>query len=322
MSRYFLGCILALLCLNLPAQDLSSRRMSSKALDNAHILAKQGRYGQLVDILLPLLNSSGLDVEDRAQALVLLAAAYQVLGQFSESHRMLDQSLSLLRDHPRFLVKDADALANLSVLYRDTGDHDAMKQTALKALELYEHTNDHAGLLTVYVVLAQDSVNRRKSADAEHYLAQAAGEFTQLNKPEDVNRIALVDLQGAIALLEGHPVVAAEDYQQSLEMSIRVKGRLHPETGWGYMLLGKADLKAGDVTFALANMSQGLTILAATDGPESVAYLYSEVAYSEALAADGQRSQARQLKAGAKQALAALYRDQCARCQINFAALQ
>ena len=317
MSRYFLGCILALLCLNLPAQDLSA-----KALDNARILAKQGRYGQLVDILLPLLNSSGLDVEDRAQALVLLAAGYQVLGQYSESHRMLDQSLSLLRDHPQYLGKDADALANLSVLYRDTGDHDAMKQTALKALELYEHTNDHAGLLTVYVVLAQDSVNRRKSADAEHYLAQATGEFTQLNKPEDVNRIALVDLQGAIALLEGHPAVAAEDYQQSLEMSIRVKGSLHPETGWGYMLLGKADLKAGDVKFALANMSQGLTILAAADGPKSVAYLYSEVAYSEALAADGQRSQARQLKAGAKQALAALYRDQCARCQINVAALQ
>lgn len=317
MRRSILGCILVLLCLNLPAQELNE-----KALDSARLLAKQGRYGQLVDFLLPLLNSSGVDVEDRAQALVLLAAGYQVLGHFSASHRMLDRSLSLLGDNPRYLGNYADALTNLSVLYRDTGDQDAMKRTAVKALRLYERENDHAGLLAVYIVLAQDSVNRRKSRDAELYLAQATGESTQLNKLGDVNRIGIADLHGAIALLEGDPVLAAADYQQSLEMRIRGLGGLHPETGWGYMLLGKANLRAGDVKLALAHMSQGLSILASSDGAESVAYLYSEVAYSKALAADGQRSQARHLKAGAYQALAALYRGQCASCQISLAALQ
>ena len=317
MGRYLLGCILALLCLSIHAQDLSAN-----TLDNARSLAKQGRYGQLVDILLPLLNSSKLDVADRAQALVLVAAGYQVLGHFNESHRMLDKSLYLLRDNPRYLGNYADALTNLAVLYRDTGDADAMKKTAVKALKLYEEANDHAGLATVYVVLAQDSVNRRKSADAEHYLTQAAAESTQFKKLEDVNRIAIVDLQGAIALLEDHPALAAADYQRSIEMRIRVNGRLHPETGWGYMLLGKANLRAGDVKLALADMSQGLTILASADGPESATYLYSQVAYSEALAADGQRSQAKHLKADAMQALATLFRDQCARCQINVAALR
>jgi tetratricopeptide (TPR) repeat protein len=316
MRRYFLACILVLQSLSVPAQDLSD-----KTLDSARLLAKQGRYGQLVDILPPLLSFSALNVEDRAQALLLLAAGYQVLGRFSESHGMLDQSLSLLRDNPRYLGKYADALTNLSVLYRDTGDQDAMKRTAVKALELFEHANDHVGLQTVYVVLAQDSVNHRKSRDAEHYLTEAMRELAQLKRQEDVNRIAIVDLKGAIALLEDHPVLAVADYQQSLEMRIRVKGRRHPETGWGYMLLGKANLRAGDAQIALTNMSRGLAILASTDGLESISYLYSELAYSEALAADGQRSQARHLKAGATHALVALYGDQCAGCQINVTAL-
>ncbi len=315
--RCLLACVLALLCLNLCAQN-----PIAKTIDNARILAKQGRYRQLIDMLTPLLNSSALDTADRGKALILVAAGYQASGNFSEAHRALDQALSLLHDNPQCASDYADTLTNLSVLYRDMGDADAMKQAAEKALQLYKKANDQEGLIGVYVVLAQDSVNWRQSANAERYLAQAEQESRQSDKPGDVNRIAIADLQASVALLEGHPTLAVEDYRQSLDLRIRLNGTQNPETGWGYMLLGKADLKAGDINAALINMRQGLAILALTDGSGRVAYLYSEVAYSEALAADGQRFQAKHIKADATQALAKLYRDECARCQINVAALR
>jgi tetratricopeptide (TPR) repeat protein len=317
MRRYLLGYILILFYLDLHAQE-----PIAKTLDGARILAKQGRYGQLIEMLTPLLNSPALDTAERSKALILVAAGYQASGNFSASHRALDQSLSLLRDHPQCTSDYADALTNLSVLYRDAGDADAMDRTALKALQLYEQADDHTGLVGVYVVLAQDSVNRRKPADSERYLAEAERESRQLDKLGDGNRIAMADLQAAIALLEGHPILAVADYRQSLDLRIQLNGVQHPDTGWGYMLLGKADLQSGDIKSALANMRQGLATLAQTDGPGHVAYLYSEVAYSEALAADGQRSQAKHVKAEATQALAKLYRDQCAKCQINVAALR
>ena len=317
MRRYLLACILVLFCLDLRAQD-----SIAKTLDDAHALMGQGRYGQVLDMLTPLLSSSALDAAERGKALVLVAAGYQAAGKFSEAHRALDQSLSLLRDNPQCVSDYADALANLSALYRDTGDLDAMKQTAMKALQLYEQTNDHFGLVGIYVLLAQDALNRRKSADAEHYLAQAEQESRQVSNQWDGYRIALADSRAAIALLEGHPMLAVEDYGQSLDLRIQLNGEQNPGTGWGYMLLGKANLQAGDIQSALVNMKQGLAILAQAGAEGRVAYLYSEVAYSEALAADGQRSQARQIKAEATRALTSLYRDHCATCQINAVAFR
>ena len=88
------------------------------------------------------------------------------------------------------------------------------------------------------------------------------------------------------------------------------------------MLLGKANLRAGDSKLAVVNMRDGLATLALTDGPGHVLYLYAELAYSDALAAEGQRSQAREIKADATQALATLYRGQCAKCQISVIALR
>jgi hypothetical protein len=315
--RYLLVFILALFCMDLSAQD-----PIAKTLDDARTLAKQGRYGQVSDMLVPLLNSSAMDKAERGKALMLLAVGYQAVGNFSEAHRALDQSLLLLRDDPQHISDYADALANLATLYRDTGDADAMKRTAIKALQLYEQAKDHSGLVGIYVILAQESLNRRKSGDTEHYVSLAEQESRQANNLWDGYRFVIVDLQAAIASLEGHPMTAVADYRQSLDLRIQLIGKQHPQTGWGYMLLGKAELQAGEIKSALADMRQGLAIQAATDGAGHVGYLYSELAYSEALAADGQRSQAKQIKTDAMQALSKLYRDQCANCQINAAAFR
>jgi len=315
--RYLLACVLALSCPNIHAQD-----SAAKTLDGAHILSQQGRYEQLIDTLTPFLNSSAMDTAQRSKALTLVAVAYQASGNFSESQRTLDKALSLLRNHPQYVSDYADVLANLSILYRDIGDVDAVKRTAEKARRLYQQVNSHAGLVAIDVVLGENSLNQRKPAEAARYLAQAQQESAQVNELGDDYRIAITDLQAAIALLEGHPTLAQAGYRQSLDLRIQFNGKQHPGTGWGYMLLGKADLRAGDIQSALANMRQGLAILAEANGSGRVAYLYSEVAYSEALAADGQRSQAKQVKADAMQALSTLFRDQCTSCQINVAAFR
>jgi hypothetical protein len=318
MTRiHLLACILCAFCLDLYAQE-----PIAKTLEEALVLIKQRHYQQMMDVLGPVLKSSALRTEDRGRALMLIATAYQAEGRFSESHRALDQSLTLLRGYPQYARDYADGLTSLSVLYRDTGDADAMKQTAMKALHLYEQANDHEGLADIYVVLAQYSVNWRKVADARHYVGLAAGEFTQFGTLADRNRIAMTDLQAGIALLEGHAELAVIDYRQSLDLRIQFNGSEHPDTGWGYMLLGKADLQAGDVRSALAEMKQGLAILAQTNGIESMAYLGSEISYTDALAADGQRSEAKRIKADATQALSKVYREQCAACQINTLALR
>ena len=317
MRVHLLACILGGLCLDLYAQE-----PIAKTLKEAQVLVKQGHYEQTMDMLGPVLKSSALGAEDRGKALMLIATAYQEEGRFSESHRALDQSLGLLRGYQQYARDYADGLTTLSVLYRDTGDADAMKQTAMKALQLYAQANDYEGLANIYVVLAQYSVNRRKAVDARRYVALAAGEFAQFGTLADRNRIAMTDLQAGIALLEGHSMLAVANYRQSLDLRIKSNGKEHPETGWGYMELGKADLQAGDVRSALADMKEGLSILAQTEGTVHVAYLYSEIAYSEALAADGQRSEARRIQADATQALTKLHGDQCVRCQINAIALR
>jgi hypothetical protein len=319
--RYLLSCILALFCLNLHP-DLHGQDSIAKTLDDARTLARQGRYRQLIDLLTPLLSSSALDTVDRGNALMLVAAGYDAAGNFSESHRALDQALSLLGNDPHHISDYTDALTNLSILYRDVGDVDAMKRTSTKALQLYEQANDHAGLIAIYVVLAENSANQRKPAEAERYLAQAQQASKQVNNIGDDYRIAIIDLQASIALLEGHSMLAISTAREGLDLRIRSNGEQRPANGWGYMLLGKAELQAGDIKSALADMRQGLDLLSLAGESGRVAYLYSELAYSEALAADGQRSQAKHIKADATQSLTNLYRDQCARCQINAAAFR
>ena len=318
MTRiHVLACVLCMFCI-----DVSAQEPVAKTLDDARTLQRQGRYEQVIDTLAPLLNSFVASALDRGKALMLIALAYQEQGRFSESHRALDQSLSLLRGYPQYARDYADGLTSLAVLYRDIGDMDAMKQTAIKALQLYGQANDHEGLADIYVVLAQYSVDRRKAADARRYAALAAGELAQCCNPAGRNRIAMMDLQAGIALLEGHAEAAVVDYRQSLDLRIQFNGSEHPETGWGHMLLGKADLQAGDVRSALAEMKQGIAILAQTNGTESVVYLGWEIAYADALAADGQRSTARHLKAEAMESLTKLYQERCVSCQINAIALR
>jgi hypothetical protein len=92
-------------------------------------------------------------------------------------------------------------------------------------------------------------------------------------------------------------------------------------TGWGYMLLGSAEDRAGQEQNALKDMREGMTVLRSALGANSPKYLLAEVAYSRALIRAGETEEGNALLKQANEELTALLRDQCLNCRVDISAL-
>jgi hypothetical protein len=110
----------------------------------------------------------------------------------------------------------------------------------LKALQLRQKSGDHTGVTRSLTNLAGLAIAQNKIHEAKRYLKRATDEMKWTHDLIDDDFAVLFEMEGWLALAEGHPSAAVAEYQRSLEICKRTHGEEHWLTAWEYMLPGKA----------------------------------------------------------------------------------
>jgi tetratricopeptide (TPR) repeat protein len=291
----------------------------------AFALEQQGRFGEVIAILEPMISSNQVTGVDLASASIMLGVAYDGAGNVAEAQHAYDRALRLLEHDPQHSSQYAAALANYGRLYTEISQFDAAESVWRQALQLREQNGEHVEAARSLIDLAGLALARKNVPQARDYLKTASQE-TQVAQGArellDDDLALLSETRGWLALSEGHAPAAIDEYQRALEICRRVHGGQHWLVGWEHMLVGKAYAQAGDLLQAQSHMLQGLAILERALGRKNPKYFVSEIAYARVLDRAGAREQAASLKSEAEQASKDFYHAQCAGCTINKSAFQ
>jgi tetratricopeptide (TPR) repeat protein len=297
------------------------QEIARQALQDALRLNERGEFAQVIELVKPLTSAATLSAPDLGRAWLLLAMAYQEKGRFEEAATAYEQSLHFVANNPEYSARYAEALSAYATLYRDTAQVEIAWKMQRKALRLYSGINDQAGIACVCKSLAIQALSQKHKRKARGYLRCAIGASKAAIGLDDDYFAALSSTQAWLDEVDKQYAAAESEYQHALTLWKHLHGDEHFLVGWGYMLLGKANAEARDMTDALDNMRQGLGILERTAGSANVKFLEAELAYAKVLDASGAGAKARELKAAAEQALRDLYRSQCVQCRISATAL-
>jgi tetratricopeptide (TPR) repeat protein len=288
---------------------------------HAFQLAKQGQFAQVIKQLKPLTQVASITTPEFGQTWILLGIAYHQEGRYQEAETAYEQSLNVLRKTPEYSEQYATALSAYSTLYRDKGNMEAAWKMRMEALRVYEEINEQAGIADACASLAELAIAQKHASTARAYLNCAIEASKVASGLTEDFFASLSSTQGWLNETDKNYAAAESEYEHALMLWKHQHGEQHFLVGWGYMLLGKANAGAGDMTNALDNMRKGLGILGNTAGTANIKYLVAELAYSEALNASGAHTSARQLKTKTESALQNFFRDRCIRCRTSAAAL-
>jgi tetratricopeptide (TPR) repeat protein len=218
-------------------------------------------------------------------------------------------------------VRDyAVALDDFGGLYLATGQFEIANKIKTKALGLYEKIDDHRGISRASCDLAAIAFSQKEVRSGSKYLERAVKEVRAANDLDDDDRAAIASLQGWEALFHDDFTLSLTRYRQALDLWKRRHGEEHPYTGWGYLLLGDVDAKAGHLMMALEEIKHSIAILDRALGRESPRSLTAEIAYSRILDETGSHLEATQIRATAEPLLKGVHRKQCVGCTISAAA--
>ena len=290
-------------------------------IQDAFQLDKQGQFAQVIKQLKPLTTVASMTTPELGQTWILLGIAYHQEGRYQEAETAYERSLNILRKNPEYSEQYATALGAYSTLYRDKGNMEAAWKMRMKALHTYEEINDQAGIADACASLAELDITRKHASAAREYLSCAIEASKVASGLTEDFFAALSSTQGWLNETDNNYAAAESEYQRALMLWKHQHGEQHFLVGWGYMLLGKANAGAGDMTNALDNMRKGLGILGNTAGTANIKYLVAELAYSEVLNVSGAHTSARELKTKTESALQNFFRDRCIRCRTSAAAL-
>lgn len=290
-------------------------------LQDAFQLVKQGQFDQVIEHLKPLTAAISITAPDLGQTWILLAMAYHQEGRYQEAENAYERSLYFLRNQPDDSEQYAAALSAYATLYRDEGNMEASRTMRMTALRLYKGANDQAGIADACTSLAELAITQKHTNKARKYLKCAIEAQKVASGLTEDFFAALSSTQGWLNEANNNYAAAESDYQHALTLWKHQHGEQHFLVGWGYILLGKANAGAGDMTDALDNMSTGLRILEKTVGTANVKYLVAELAYGEVLSRSGAHAKACKLKIAAEEELQHFYRSQCIQCRISAASL-
>lgn len=291
-------------------------------LDWAEQLEQQSLFAKVIEEIPQLISSNRLDNGELSRALVLLGFAYQELGEFMQARRAYERALSLLLDHEAPSADYGAALENLADLYQDMGNVTVAIGMDRKALALYERAQLHGAVARSCANLAGLELSEGHRKDGSKYLTRAIEEAKSAKDLDEDFFAAVSATQAWLARLDGDTAAEVTGYQRAVDLWAQKHGDEHMLTGWGYMLLGGAQLQDGKDSVALDDMHRGLGILSRTVGSASPKYIVGELAYSRALDRTGSHEEATRLKHEAEGALADLNHKQCVNCSISVAAFQ
>ena len=290
-------------------------------IQDAFQLDKQGQFAQVIEQLKPLTTVASMTTPELGQTWMLLGIAYHQEGRYQEAESAFERSLYFLRNKPEYSEQYAAALSAYATLYRDKGDMGTSRKMRMKALRMYEETDDQAGIADACLSLAELAITQRHTSNAREYLSCAIEASSVATGLTEDFLAALSSTQGWLNETDNNYGAAESEYRHALMLWKHQHGEQHFLVGWGYVLLGKANAGAGDMTNALDNMRKGLGILGNTAGTANIKYLVAELAYSEVLNASGAHTSARELKTKTESALQNFFRDRCIRCRTSAAAL-
>ena len=310
--------ILLLLAPGLSAQTETPRA----AIVRAYALEEHGQLAEAEAIVRPLVDSGELQGAELGRAWTVLGLAYTDQGAFSSAQPAYEHAISILQPLPERAQDYASALDNFGQLYRAMEQLQTAIDLRLKALRVYEQIGDHSGIARVCNNLASLALEQRDMKKAKKYLERSAEEMKIATALDDDDVGAVYSMQAAFAGLNGNIQAEIDGYEHAMQIWRRAHREDHPNTGWGYILLGRAHADAGRTAEAAKEMQQGLAILDRTLGRGSRHYLEAELAYSRLLDEIGAHDAAARLRTADEASLKALSQKQCVGCTITIDALR
>ena len=302
--------------------SVKAQTAPEQRLVQASVLEREHRPAEEITELRKLLDSQSLNAQDEGRAWEMLGTAFTQTGDRDSARHAYEQSIRLLATVPGEVGEYAVALDELGGVYAAAGQLEMAARSKAKALHVYEEMDDHAGMARSSSDLAGIAFDRNKIGDGRRYLQRAAEEARRASDLGDDDRASIASMQGTLAQHDGDFGVAALRYQEAFALWKSSHGEEHPYTGWGYMLLGEAHAKLGELQTARAEMERGMTILGRTLDHRDARYLTAELAYAQVLRRTGDRAEAEKLRSSAQQRLTGFYGGRCADCTISVAAFR
>lgn len=302
--------------------SLRAQTAPGQRLVHASMLEQEHRSADAIAELRALLDSHSLNAQDEGRAWKIQGAAFMQTGDRDSARQAYERSIRLLAKSPGEAGEYAAALDDLGGVYAATGQLERAARSKAKALHVYEEMDDHAGMARSSSDLAGIAFDRGRMGDGRRYLQRAAEEAQRASDLGDDDRASIASMQGTLAQHDGDFGAAAARYREAFALWKGRHGEEHPYTGWGYMLLGEAHAKSGELQTARAEMEHGMAILGRTLDHGDARYLTAELAYAQVLRRTGDRAEAERLQSSAQQQLTWFYGGRCADCTISVAAFR
>src|SRR5580692_12903877 len=137
------------------------RENPQQKIQDAFQLDKQGQFAQVIEQLKPLTTVASMTTPELGQTWILLGIAYHQEGRYQEAESAFERSLYFLRNKPEYSEQYAAALSAYATLYRDKGDMGTSRKMRMKALRMYEETDDQAGIADACLSLAELAITQR-----------------------------------------------------------------------------------------------------------------------------------------------------------------
>jgi tetratricopeptide (TPR) repeat protein len=305
----FLFLLLAAKCL--PAQSNTTDN-----LHTANALRDRGEYQQALAILEPMVHSGGSDAADVATAWVILGDIYQDTGRYGDAQRAFQNAISSFKNQGKER-EEAAAMDNLGSLYLAIGQPEMSKRLRLRVLKVLEKTGDHASLARLYNNLAATASQRNDAREGRKYVDQALAE---VKLAPEITYDDLAAISSNAGWLRAHD----HDYQQALayyedarRLWIKAHGMNHPQTGWGYVLCGRARAFLGDAQQGLEDVRTGLSMIENSVGTHVSIYFASRLAYADVLFAAGSRKESKAVRQDALSSLQSFLRGKASESAIS-----
>lgn len=286
----------------LAVQLLRAQSSTTDKLHTANALRDRGEYQQALAILEPMVQSGAPNAADVGTTWVILGDVYQDIGRYGDAQRAFQNAISAFKNQGKER-EEAAAMDNLGSLYLAIGQPEMSKRLRLRVLKVLDKTGDHAAMARLYNNLAATALQRNDTHEGRKYIGQA---FQEVKLAPEVAYDDLAAISSNAGWLSTHD----HDYKQALayyedarQLWMKQHGMNHPQTGWGYVLCGRARAFLGDAQQGLEDVKTGLSIIENSVGTHVSIYFASRLAYADVLFAAGWHKESKAVRQSALSSL-------------------
>jgi tetratricopeptide (TPR) repeat protein len=214
-------------------------------LNQLSALEQKGQYAEVVQPVSLLVESKALNERDTGRAQLILGIAYHQQGEWNLAQSAYERALQILSGHQEYAEDRAAVLDNFAQLYLELGFPDTTMRMEGNVLRAYEGLGDRANVARSCITLAGLEINEGHRRKGKDYLQRALREAKVASGLDEDFFAQVSSTQGWLALLGGDTAAAISEYTHAVELWTAAHGEDHMLTGWGYMLLGKSYVQAG-----------------------------------------------------------------------------